>query len=225
MRVALVSDVHSNLIALDAVLEDLDKMGIDQILCAGDLIGYYPYPNETINRFRSRKIRSILGNHDRAVIRINPVGMNKMAAEAILWTAKHVSAESIDYLKGLTSRLRLEMGGSSLGLYHGSPRDDDEYLYEVDAGPELLEMCGCQTLVVGHTHMPYVRVHPSGAIVNAGSVGQPRDGDARSSYVIFDVDSGGFEMRRVPYDIEAVERDVQSAGLPPFLGERLRYGF
>ena len=89
VKVALISDVHSNIVALDAVLGDIDDVAAERIVCAGDIVGYYPHPNETIERFRSRNIQSILGNHDRAVIRINPVGMNKMAADALTqewWT-------------------------------------------------------------------------------------------------------------------------------------------
>jgi len=224
VKVALISDVHSNLVALDAVMADIDNSGVEQIVSAGDIVGYYPYPNETIERFRSRNIQSILGNHDRAVIRINPVGMNKMAADAVLWTAKHVSADGVDYLRDLKARMHMKLGSHFAGIYHGSPRDDDEYLYEIDAGPELLEMCECNLLVVGHTHIPFIKKFGSGTIVNSGSVGQPRDGDKRASYVLFD-DADDFQIRRVEYDVEEVEKKVQSVGLPPFLGERLRHGF
>ena len=225
VKVALISDVHSNLVALDAVLADIDAIGVEQIVSAGDIVGYYPYPNETIERFRSRNIRSILGNHDRAVIRINPVGMNKMAAEAVLWTSKHVSADGVDYLRDLKARMQVRMGPHLAGIYHGSPRDDDEYLYEVDAGPELLEMCECDLLVVGHTHIPFIKTLGSGTIVNSGSVGQPRDGDRRASYVLYDGDSEVFQIRRVEYEVEVVDQEVQRVGLPKFLGERLRHGF
>ncbi|MDD1773546.1 MAG: metallophosphatase family protein [Methanomassiliicoccales archaeon] len=225
MKVALISDVHSNLVALDAVLADIDAIGVEQIVSAGDIVGYYPYPNETIERFRSRNIRSILGNHDRAVIRINPVGMNKMAAEAVLWTSKHVSADGVDYLRDLKARMQVRLGPHLAEIYHGSPRDDDEYLYEIDAGPELLEMCECNLLVVGHTHIPFIKTLGSGTIVNSGSVGQPRDGDKRASYVLYDGDSEVFQIRRVEYEVEVVDQEVQRVGLPKFLGERLRHGF
>jgi len=225
VKIALISDVHSNIIALDAVLADVDSIGVGLILNAGDIVGYNPYPNETIERFKSRNIQSILGNHDKAVIRFNPVGMNKMAAEAVLWTSKNIAAEGVDYLKDLKSRLFMRIGTHLCGIYHGSPRDDDEYLYEVDAGRELLEMCECSILIVGHTHMPFIKRFDNGMIVNSGSVGQPRDGDPRANYVLFDSDTGDFQIRRVSYDVEIVEKKVQSVGLPSFLGERLRQGF
>ncbi len=225
VKIALISDVHSNVVALDAVLADIESAAAEQIVCAGDIVGYYPYPNETIERFRSMNIRSILGNHDRAVIRINPVGMNKTAADAVLWTSKRVSADAVDYLKDLKARMQVKLGPHAAGIYHGSPRDDDEYLYEVDAGPELLEMCECDLLVVGHTHIPFIKKFSTGTIVNCGSVGQPRDGDSRASYVLYDEKTDSLQIRRVEYDFQSVEEEVQKAGLPPFLGERLRHGF
>lgn len=225
MRVAFISDVHANLIALDAVLADVKNNNVYMIISAGDIVGYYPYPNETIERFTSKKIISIIGNHDRAVIRINPVGMNKMAAAAILWTAKNIKAECVDYLKSLKSRMDLKLGDMNVAIYHGSPRDDDEYLYEIDATDELLEMSRAAVLVMGHTHIPFVKRTKKGTIINAGSVGQPRDGDSRASYVIFDLESRDAQIRRIDYDIDKVDKEVREAGLPHFLGERLRYGF
>ncbi len=209
MRIAFIADVHANLIAFDAVLNEIDRLGTERIICAGDAVGYYPQPNEVIELLRSRGITSILGNHDRAVIRINPVGMNRIAAEAVLWTAKHIKAEN----------------SIPIGVFHGSPRDDDEYFYEVDASGELLEMCDCKMLVVGHTHIPFVKRLRDGVILNPGSVGQPRDGDPRASFLTFDSESETMEIRRVEYDIASVERRVTEAGLPQFLGERLKYGF
>lgn len=148
-----------------------------------------------------------------------------MAADAVLWTSKRVSADGVDYLKNLKARMQLRLGHHAAGIFHGSPRDDDEYLYEVDAGPELLEMCECDLLVVGHTHIPFIKKFSKGTIVNSGSVGQPRDGDKRASYVLHDDETDDFQIRRVEYDVEVVGEEVQKAGLPPFLGERLRHGF
>jgi len=225
VRIAFIADVHANMIAFEAVLNEIDRLDIERIICAGDAVGYYPYPNETIELLRSRGILSILGNHDRAVIRINPVGMNRIAAEAVLWTAKYIKAENVDYLKELKSKLRIEIDSIPIGIYHGSPRDDDEYLYEVDASGELLEMCDCRMLVVGHTHIPFVKRLRDGMVLNPGSVGQPRDGDPRASFLTLDSESETTEIRKVEYDIASVERKVTEAGLPQFLGERLRYGF
>ncbi|MDH7509297.1 MAG: YfcE family phosphodiesterase [Methanomassiliicoccales archaeon] len=225
MLIAFISDIHANVIAFDAVLKDIEKYEADAIICAGDIVGYYPYPNETIERVASHRISSIVGNHDRAVVRINPVGMNRMAAEAILWTAKNIKAEYVDYLRSLRSRMTTQIDDLVVGVYHGSPRDDDEYLYEIDATEELLEMSGSWLVVTGHTHIPFIKKMKRGMIINAGSVGQPRDSDPRASYILFDSSSREAWIRRVEYDFSEVERKVREAGLPQFLGERLKYGF
>jgi putative phosphoesterase len=223
--VALISDIHSNIQALRAVLESVEALEVDMILCAGDLVGYYPYPNETISLMRERGITSILGNHDRAVIHFNTVGMNRIAAEAARWTSENINADNVDYLKSLRSRLSLEVDAKVMGVYHGSPRDDDEYLYEIDVGPELLEMCECDFLVTGHTHIPFVRKYEGGTVINPGSVGQPRDGDRKASFAILDTEHGDVEICRRSYDITTVHQKVLEMGLPPFLAERLEYGF
>lgn len=225
MLIAFISDIHANLIAFDAVLRDIKKYRPDMIICAGDIVGYYPYPNETVERVVSCGINSIVGNHDRAVVRINPVGMNRIAAEAILWTAKNIKAEYVDYLRSLRSRMNTRIDELAVGIYHGSPRDDDEYLYEIDATEELLEMSESWLVVTGHTHIPFVKKMRRGMVINAGSVGQPRDGDPRASYVLFDSSSRDAWIKRVEYDVSEVEKKVKEVGLPHFLGERLKYGF
>lgn len=225
MIVAIISDIHSNLVALDAVLEDIETLGAELILCAGDIVGYYPYPNETIDRFKEKDIVSILGNHDRAVIHFNTVGMNRLAAEAARWTSENISAENVDYLKALRSRMKTKIDGRTIAMYHGSPRDDDEYLYEIDTGPELVEMCGCQIMVTGHTHIPFIRKFSDGMLINPGAIGQPRDGDRRASFAILDTEHADVTICRKSYDIDTVHRRTLDAGLPAFLAERLEYGF
>lgn len=225
MIIAIISDIHANLVALNAVLEDIDTLGAERIYCAGDIVGYYPFPNETISVFKERGILSILGNHDRAVIHFNTVGMNRLAAEAARWTSENIIAENVDYLKSLRSRAKLKVDGQAIAIYHGSPRDDDEYLYEIDTGPELIEMCECRIMIVGHTHIPFVKRFQDGMLINPGSVGQPRDGDRRASYAILDTEHEEVTISRKSYDIESVHRGVLEAGLPRFLAERLEYGF
>lgn len=225
VRVAIISDVHANLVALDTVLGVIDDMGIERIICSGDIVGYYPFPNQVIDRFREREIESILGNHDRATIDINTVGMNRLAAAAIRWTTANITSHNIDYLKGLGNSMHVRINDTTVALYHGSPRDDDEYLYEADLFPELLEMSGSEVLIVGHTHMPYVRNLGEGTIINPGSVGQPRDGDARASFAVINMETNIVEIKRVEYDIDRVMSAVEGKNLPLFLGERLQHGF
>jgi putative phosphoesterase len=223
--VAIISDVHSNVVALEAVLEDIETLGVKRIFCAGDIVGYYPFPNETIDLLKEWNVIAILGNHDRAVIHFNTVGMNRLAADAARWTSENINAENVDYLKSLRSNLRTKINKRTIAMYHGSPRDDDEYLYEIDTGPELIEMCACDFMISGHTHIPFVRKFTNGILINPGSVGQPRDGDRKASYVILDTEHGDVTICRKLYDINKVHRKIISVGLPHFLAERLDYGF
>jgi len=220
----LISDIHSNLFALKAVLEDIDEQGVDLMVCAGDLIGYGPNPNEVVQEIRRRDTICISGNHERALVGMNPEGMNPLAATAIWWTAKHIGAEELDYLKALKPHASLNLAGIPTGLFHGSPRNDDEYIYEVDADVELLQLARCELLITGHTHVPYQVVLPEGALVNPGAVGQPRDGDPRASYMVYDERAGTFDLRRIEYDARAASDAIIKAGLPYYLGQRLISG-
>lgn len=224
MRLALISDVHANVVALEAVLDDIEVRDADMILSAGDVVGYYPYPNETVELFRARGIISIRGNHDRAVLRADPRGMNPVAGDAIMWTAFHLTASSLRYLRSLPPRAQLHADRIAVGLYHGSPRDDDEYVYEGQACKELLAMSHSELMVLGHTHIPYVKKHPGGVIVNPGSVGQPRDGVPEASYSVFDIDTNEATNHRVAYDIGKVAEATRDAGLPDRLADRLFSG-
>ena len=224
MRVAFLSDVHANLVALQAVLVELDRQGIERVFHAGDIVGYYPFPNETIQEFRRRGIVTILGNHDRAALNANAMGMNPMASIAARWTARHLDPDSITYLRALRPSLDVRIGAVRSSIFHGSPRDDDEYIYEMEAEEGLLEMCGSRLLVLGHTHVPYVVTTSRGTIINPGSVGQPRDGDPRSCFIIYDSTKGVFEHQRITYDIKLVEAAVYRAGLPEELSDRLWQG-
>ena len=224
MRYALISDIHSNLFALKAVLEDLDEQGVDLLVCAGDLVGYGPNPNEVVQEIRRRDVIAISGNHERALVEMNPEGMNPLAATAIWWTAKQIGQDELGFLTSLRPRANLNLGGIPTGLFHGSPRHDDEYIYDVDASAELLELGRCELLISGHTHVPYAVVLQEGALVNPGAVGQPRDGDPRASYMVYDEREGSFDIRRIEYDTRAASDAIMKAGLPYYLGQRLLSG-
>jgi len=224
VRYAIISDVHSNIHALDSVLGDVDEQGADVIICAGDLVGYCPFPNEVVGALRQRGAICIAGNHDRACVNLDTFNMNPLAANAIFWTAKHISAGSMDYLRRLRPQTSLNLGGTPAAMFHGSPRNDDEYVFEDDANAELLELAKAQIVISGHTHVPYVKKIPEGALVNPGSVGQPRDGDPRASYLVYDERGQEFELRRIDYPKEEAASAVIAAGLPDFLGERLLSG-
>ncbi len=155
MRVAFLSDVHANLPALRAVLEELDRQGVDRIFHAGDIVGYYPFPNEIIREFQAHGIITILGNHDRAALHANASGMNPMASTAARWTARHLDENSLMFLRTLRPDLNVFIGALRASMFHGSPRGDDEYVYEIEADEGLIDRCGCRLLVLGHTHIPY----------------------------------------------------------------------
>jgi putative phosphoesterase len=225
VRVAFISDVHANLTALQVVIEHIDRLGIERIYHAGDVLGYYPYPLETIRTFKERGIVSIRGNHDRAIIGSNAFGMNSMASAAIRWTMHHIGIEEREYLMSLHDSLDFDIGAVRCSMHHGSPFDEDEYVSEDRATEELLEVCGTRLLILGHTHTPFVRYTKKGMIVNPGSVGQPRDGDPRSSFIIYDSTKDLLENRRVEYDIASVEEGVRRCGLPLALAERLWLGY
>ncbi|MEM0448962.1 MAG: metallophosphoesterase family protein [Methanomassiliicoccales archaeon] len=224
MRCAIISDIHSNLHALNVVLRDIDEQGVDEVLCAGDLVGYGAFPNEVIAQIKERKIISICGNHDRAVLNIDTSGMNPLAAKAVYWTAKQISFEALGYLKKLKPRATLNLAGIPAAMFHGSVRNDDEYVYEEDAVPELLNLARARVVISGHTHVPYVKRYSEGVLLNPGSVGQPRDGDRRASYLILDGDEMRFELRRLDYPVEEAAKAISAAGLPDFLGLRLLSG-
>ena len=225
MRTAIISDVHANLVALNAVLGEIDSMGINHIISAGDVVGYYPYPNEVIQRFRERGIVGIAGNHDRTVVRTQVSSMNPIAGEAARWTSTQLNESSRSYLCNLPPRTHITIGGKLAGLYHGSPRDDTEYVFEEGAEPELLKLSGTRLLILGHTHVPFIYRSKEGTIVNPGSVGQPRDGDPRASFMVYDSTKDDFTIRRKEYDIQAVVLAISQAGLPRDLGERLKHGW
>lgn len=224
MRWGLISDIHSNAPALQAVLEDLDRVDVERVLCAGDVVGYYPFPNETIDMMARARVISIQGNHDRAVLRIDPSMMNLHAADAVLWTASVLNEGSRRFLCSMPLNTTVRSDRRAMSVYHGSPRDPIEYIYEEDAAGGLLRLARCSVLVLGHTHIPYAKWFPEGLIVNPGSVGQPRDGDPRASYSVIDTEEGRVDNHRVEYDLEAVERRFERTNLHRWLLERLRMG-
>lgn len=224
MRWGLISDIHSNAPALQAVLEDLAQVDVERVLCAGDVVGYYPFPNETVDMMARARVISIQGNHDRAVLNIDPSMMNPYAADAVLWTASVLSDSSRRFLRSMPPNTTVRSDRRAMSIYHGSPSDPIEYVYEEDATGGLLRMARCSVLVLGHTHIPYAKWFPEGLIVNPGSVGQPRDGDPRASYSIIDTDEGTVVNHRVEYDLEAVERRFERTNLHRWLLERLRMG-
>ena len=224
LRLAVLSDVHSNLPALQAVLADVDRTGADGIWVAGDLVGYNPWPNEVLDLLHARQVRAIRGNHDRGVLGGDTSWFNELAAEAIRWTRIHMTPASVGYLKDLEDRIRVPMPEGPVAMYHGSPRNDDEYVFLWTADEAMVRMAAAPFVILGHTHLPMVLRFRSGILVNPGSVGQPRDGDPRAAWGVLDLARRTFDVRRVSYDIDSVASEIRKGGLPTELADRLYSG-
>ena len=228
MKIGLVSDVHSNLASFKAVLKDMPK--VDEIICAGDLVGYGAEPNEVVKLARSKRMRAVMGNHDHAAIINDAHGLNDRAAAAIAWTSKKLTRENKSYLSSLPTHLELEFGGQSLYLVHGSPRNPlEEYVFPDSSNRDLVGVVkGVEPdlIVLGHTHVPMKRMILGKNIVNPGSVGQPRDRDKRASYAVVNFDKEvSVAFWRVDYDIDAAAEKIKAAGLPEELATRLFFGW
>jgi len=226
MLIGLLADIHSNLPALQAVLEEMELLGAQKLLCAGDLVGYNPFPNEVLEMVQRHRITCILGNHDRGVLSGDTSWFNEEAAEAIEWTRKRLDRGSIDYLRSLPSRLELELGGRPALMVHGSPNDDDEYVFPLTEDTWPYGSRGARLVIMGHTHVQWTARYSSLGItvVNPGSVGQPRDLDARAAFALMDTKGLSVGLHRVEYDIDRTARAVIANGLPRWLADRLRDG-
>jgi putative phosphoesterase len=228
-QITIFGDIHANLPALEAVFADMAAHGLDEHLyCLGDLVGYATFPNEVIAAVRERGIPAIMGNYDQGVghssddcgCAYRTPEARALGDRSIAWSNAQTTDENKAYLRELLPRIPLQPGGLRVLLAHGSPRRINEYLYEdrPDASLErLLDLAEADVLIVGHTHKPYHRVLPSGRrVVNAGSVGKPKDGDPRACYVVLRAENGELdvEFRRVLYDVERAARAIEATELP-----------
>lgn len=237
---ALFSDVHANEPALEAVLAAIESERPDRILCLGDLVGYGANPREVIDRVRDLGCETVVGNHDLAAVgRLDASCFNMYAREAVRWTAEQLRAEDREYLLSLP----LVADAGPIAAVHGTRDDPEEFFYlqSTEHASELLEDQPLFLGACGHTHVPltFLRVGDevlatfaknvdlrrcSRALVNVGSVGQPRDEDPRACFVLFDDDRRSLEIRRVEYDVESATRRIREAGLPQLLADRLWHG-
>jgi putative phosphoesterase len=233
MRLATFSDIHGNIHALQAVLDDIDQQGIDQLYCLGDLVGYADYPNQVIELIRRRHIPTIMGNYDDGVgfdkeecgCAYTDKEMRRLGHLSLQWSKEHVTAENKAYLRGLPSSIRLNFQHKRFLLVHGSPRRINEYVYEDRAAKSLsriAQAADADVLVMGHTHLPYVKEVDGVLFVNDGSVGKPKDGDARAAYAIYDIgDELQVTIQRVAYDVQAAAAAVRASALPDHFAQLL----
>ena len=205
--------IHANLPALEAVLPDVEARGLSPFYCLGDLVSYRTFPNEVIEIIRERNTPTLMGNYDQGVgNNSNDCGCayTSKVAEAlgkrsIAWSTQNTTDKNTQDLRQLTGQIPLELDGLHVQLVHGSPRKINEYLFEnrPDASLErLLDMTQADVLVCGHTHISYHRILPSGRhVVNAGSVGKPKDGDPQACYVVLEASNSSLTVnfKRVPH--------------------------
>lgn len=218
MRLGAISDIHGNLPAFEAVLNDMPT--VEHVVCAGDVVGYNPWPQACVDLVRERGIPCVSGNHDRAVARATGFRFNQMAQAGVEYASEELAEGALEWLRTLpTTTTRLD---GQVRIVHGHPDDPDRYTYPSEFSTSMLS--GESLLVLGHTHIQHAETFEAGIVLNPGSVGQPRDGDPRAAYAVVDLTAGEVDLRRVKYDIERVQRKVSEVGLPRQLGDRLEEG-
>jgi diadenosine tetraphosphatase ApaH/serine/threonine PP2A family protein phosphatase len=242
LRILVISDIHGNLAALDAVIAAAEEEGgYGRVWVLGDTIGYGPRPNECLERIRSMDALVLAGNHEKAITgEIPDTQFNPLAAEALRWTAGRLTLETAGYVREMPVRAEEQ----DVTLVHGTPRDPLwEYLTTAEQAMDNFARFTGQGCAHGHTHIPLwltlegrrlrggrvsdgftAPVGPGRFFMNPGSVGQPRDGDPRASYALLDLDASTVTYRRVAYDIRATQAFMEEAGLPLPLIKRLAFG-
>jgi diadenosine tetraphosphatase ApaH/serine/threonine PP2A family protein phosphatase len=242
VRVAVVSDIHGNVHALQAVLAAVEEDAVDEIWCLGDLVGYGPDPNACCALVAERTALSLIGNHDLAVLgHLDIEEFSPDAAASARWTQQELRPESRAFLETLGPTA----SRGEVGLFHGSPRDPVwEYVLSAEVALAALVEAKERIVLVGHSHVALELGLHGGAIeggvaaagterdldgadrwlFNPGSVGQPRDGDARAAYLVLDLRERRAIFRRVPYPVDQTQASIRAAGLPEALAARLEHG-
>lgn len=222
MKIGLLSDVHANLPALEAVLKDLPP--VETIVCAGDVVGYNPWPSECVERIRSVAEVTVRGNHDRMVETPGRYAHNEMAHAGLEHAAGELSEEQRGWLR--TRPERADFADGSYRMVHSHPDPDrrDAYVYPAEFPDLRTHLEECRGLVLGHTHVQHEATVDGRVIINPGSVGQPRDSDPRAAYAVLDTATNEVSLRRTAYDIDRVQHEIAVEGLPAETASRLTEG-
>lgn len=240
MKYVIISDIHSNYQALESVAEHISRENADKIICAGDVIGYGAEPDRCISMVSSSGYACVRGNHEAAVLGLVDITFfNEFAASAVEWTRDNLAREGADFIRSLP--YVLSEGGMS--VTHGTLHSPEEFMYMISchAAMRTFEEMLHPVCFLGHTHVPGVFTYTDGNIyqsysekveiesgskyiINAGSVGQPRDNDPRACYCVYDTERSAVEFRRVEYDVDTARKKIIEAGLPRVLGDRLLIG-
>ncbi len=246
MRYLILSDIHANIDALEAVLDAAPAGSWDRVLVLGDLVGYGAEPNAVIDRIRALRPHAVIrGNHDKAACGIDDgSSFNHVARRAAPWTSEALSPENREYLRALPQGpVTID---ETVEICHGAPFDEDHYIFDSEDARLALDAASRPLCLFGHTHLPVVfRRHPSlfdgfmpegpgdstleittgiSYLVNVGSVGQPRDGDPRAAFGIYDSEESSLILRRVEYNVDVAQRRILSTGLPASLANRIAVG-
>jgi predicted phosphodiesterase len=245
LRYLIISDLHGNLEALQAVLKDASGL-YEQVICCGDLVGYGADPNAVTDWVREHCPIVVRGNHDRASTGQDDLEwFNPVARQAAVWTLESLSPDNAAYIEALP---RGPLNVESFEVVHGSPSDEDEYVIGAGEAGQAFSYLACRVAFFGHTHVQggfiwnqsrvetIMRMPPGrhseslqidaecAYLINPGSVGQPRDGDPRAAYAVYDTDAMRVDYYRVEYDVAGAQKKIHAAGLPPILADRLSVG-
>lgn len=238
MKVAIISDIHANLEAFQTVLTYLQAKNISEIICLGDIIGYGPRPNECVELVKTHCQTCLMGNHDHGVLELTDIhAFNQYAQDALLWTRRHLFQHHKAYLENLPFSFAME----EVLFVHSTPLQPEEwhYIFTAEEARQNLQGIHHRLVFIGHSHIPMIFSEQGGVIeagrlqlnlekdryiVNVGSVGQPRDGDPRACFVIFERDTHTVEYVRLQYPVEKTYQEILESQLPPFLAMRLLAG-
>lgn len=235
-RLALISDIHANIAALDAVLSDINSLGCSNIVCCGDLVGYGPRPNEVIERIHELSIPSVMGNYDEAVgflllacgCNIDSPKQKMLSNNSLKWTIANTNESNRKLLRELPERLDMFFGAKSAIIVHSSLDSMTEYIYETASERicEILDSIEQDIYIFGHTHFPFIKTIGNKVIINAGSVGRPKNCDNRASYILLEIDNYEIlgSIRKVSYDVEKVAKEIEHSGLDSYFAEYIRNG-
>jgi len=226
--IVILSDIHSNYKALECINNYISEYNISKIFCAGDIVGYYTRPNETINWFRERNVISVLGNHDKAMFDNSILKtFNIYAKQACIWNRRKIENFNLEYLKNLPEEYRIEVCGRSIYIVHGSPINHlGDYVYGdyIDNDFILKYFKNIPDIIImGQTHIPYIKQIRGTVIINPGSVGQPRDGDYRTCFAMVDTNLSNVEIIRLNYDKTEILKETREE-LSEYLAQRLMQG-
>jgi putative phosphoesterase len=235
LRLAIYSDIHGNLPALDAVLEQIRRVSFDAVYCLGDLVGYGASPNEVVDRIRQERTPTIIGNYDDGVgydrdecgCAYREEDERARGQRSLEWTKARTTSENKAFLRGLPAQVRFDADGKRILLVHGSPRKINEYLFEdrpLSSFERLAASSNADVIVFGHTHKPYTKLVNGVLFVNVGSVGKPKDGDWRACYATVDVAAPAAAFTRVEYDVQRAMDAIRQTDLPPQFAEDLATG-